>query len=136
MSEGLNAEIAQVVSVVGLLVALAAAYFAAIWPVIHQLRNSADRPGERAEREVLARQCDAYARSCFVLAGFSLVVGLLLLPSCVDVVRQWEWAWEPGADIQPIRVGAFALVGALCAATIATGKAGFDLRDRAAKLRR
>jgi hypothetical protein len=88
--KSLDDEIVDVFQVASLLLAVAAAYLAGIWPIVNDLLHST-KPSVRADREAVAARQRIYAWSTGALAVVDLLIFLILAPLAVDVVKAWHW---------------------------------------------
>jgi hypothetical protein len=85
----LDAQIVEAFSVVSLLIAIAAAYLAGIWPIVNDLLHGKD-PDVEIDADGMARRCGAYALSASALAVVNLLVMALLFPLLADVVASFS----------------------------------------------
>jgi len=85
----LDAQIVDAFSVVSLLIAIAAAYLAGIWPIVNDLLHGKD-PDVAIDADGMAGRCGAYALSAAALAVVNLLVMALLLPLFAEVVTSFS----------------------------------------------
>lgn len=85
----LDAQIVDAFSVVSLLIAIAAAYLAGIWPIVNDLLHGKD-PDVAIDADGMAGRCGAYALSAAALAVVNLLVMALLLPLFTEVVTSFS----------------------------------------------
>jgi MFS family permease len=78
-------QIVKAFSLVSLLLAFTAAYFAALWPIISDLLNSPS-PETLAERRAAGRRCRSYAISMLVFAVILALIAALLTPLTLHVL--------------------------------------------------
>lgn len=126
----LDDQIQDVFSVVSLLLAVAAAYFAAIWPIIHDLLQADETRMDEFERGQLAGRCRAYAWASIVLAAVSVCIVGTMSTLAWDTVQQWS----PDADFHPIRAALAMALVLLVVTAIAGVKLFYKLRSRATEL--
>jgi len=87
--KALDAQIVDAFSVVSLLIAIAAAYLAGIWPIVNDLLHGKD-PDVAIDADRMAGRCGAYAFSAAALAVVNLLVMALLLPLFGEVVTSFS----------------------------------------------
>jgi len=85
----LDAQIVDAFSVVSLLIAIAAAYLAGIWPIVNDLLHGQD-PDVAIDADRMARRCGAYVLSASALAVVNLLVMALLLPLLAQVITSFS----------------------------------------------
>ena len=85
----LDAQIVDAFSVVSLLIAIAAAYLAGVWPIVNDLLHGKD-PDVAIDADGMAGRCGAYALSAAALAVVNLLVMALLVPLFAEVVTSFS----------------------------------------------
>jgi hypothetical protein len=116
----LNGQIAQAFSVISLPLAVAAAYLAAIWPLINELMEDDPVGSSDYEKRLRRRKRTSFSAAAAVLTVFELSIALVLVPLAVEVFARWDW----DGDLDPVRAGLLLSVvamgaGAMVAAVLA-----------------
>lgn len=120
---GLNEQIVATFTVASLLIAVSAAYLAAIWPIINDLLGE-DPPGQDDDQTYrLNRRRATYAATCFALALFDALILFALFP----LARQVVAGMDIGTEIDPVRASMFAAYLTLVMGTAVTAILGWKL---------
>ena len=127
---GLDDRITDAFSVLSLLIAVVAAYLAAVWPIVADLLNSAT-PDVDDDSEALANRCDAYNWVAWGLTIAAVLVAAIMLPLVVDVFG----AIDPGDGFSTLRASVLLFFLFMLGAVASAFVLGFRLRRRAKELR-
>ena len=119
----LNKQITDTFSVVSLLLAVAAAYLAAIWPIVNELLGDPEAKTEFKKAE-LRRKRTSYIKALVVLTVFEVLITLLLVPLVIEVVGDW------GDHFEPVRAGLLLAMSALVGGFAVTGRLAKRLRTK------
>lgn len=116
----LDKQITDTFSVVSLLLAVAAAYLAAIWPIVNDLLGD-PKVSDNYETEALSRKRTSYAAATAVLTIFEVSVAGILAPLAFKIIERWEG----DGPFNPLRAGLLLaevalLAGVLVGGTLAT----------------
>ncbi|NHC23619.1 hypothetical protein G6553_10615 [Nocardioides sp. IC4_145] len=128
--DGLDDHITDAFSVVSLLIAIVAAYLAAIWPVVTELLNR-PRPDVAADRRQLAQRCSAYRWIAWGLTLAGGAVAAIMLPLVADVVN----AIDTSEAFSTLRASVLVFFILLVGAVVTAGVIASRLGKRASKLR-
>lgn len=112
----LDKQITDAFSVVSLLLAVAAAYLAAIWPIINELLGD-PQVSDNYETATLRRKRVSYAVTTAVLTVFEIAVAGILLPLALKVFQDWDGA----GPFNPLRAGLLLAETALLAGVVVAG---------------
>lgn len=116
---GLDKQIVDTFAVVGLLIAVATGYLAAIWPVVADLLTRRP-PSADDDRADFARRCLSYTIASVVFVAVASALLVIVSPLVVDSVQ----TFDRHEDIDPIRsavvlFAALLVLGALCGVRLA-----------------
>lgn len=112
----LDKQITDAFSVVSLLLAVAAAYLAAIWPIINDLLGE-PRVSDNYEAEALGRKRTSYSVATGVLTIFQASVAVILAPLVFRVFEHWD----RDGPFNPLRAGLLLAELALLAGVLVAG---------------
>jgi len=109
----LDQSIVDAFGVVSLLLAFAAAYSAALWPIVSDLLTK-QKPIVNADRQQDARRCRAYAWTMGTLAALFFLTGIMLTPLTIDVIQDFTF----GGEFHTVRAGLVLVQVTLLSGTI------------------